>query len=268
MRQLLGCEIHLTEGSPCSLGAFCESPGKPYDGQPCEFYHSTCGNVTQECHGRGPGFQISDFESNRLIGLYQFEGAKEIMESKPLTDITGPVRSVHVYMDMSNYTFALPDGTTVQTCKPAMGYGFAGGTTDGPGLFDFKQGTTNRNPFWEIVKRGVTPSPSPEQKACHEPKPILLNTGEAKFPYDWQPKVVDIQIFRIGQLVILLVPGEFTTMAGRRIRDTIKARLTSQGILGDNAVVVIAGPSNTYAHYITTREEYRHARFLAGCSHS
>lgn len=63
-------------------------------------------------------------------------------------------------------------------------------------------------------------------------------------------------MFRIGQLVILLLPGEFTTMAGRRIRDAVKAKLVAQGIIGNDGTVVIAGPSNTYAHYITTREEY------------
>lgn len=46
----------------------------------------------------------------------------------------------------------------------------------------------------------------------------LLNTGYASQPYDWSPKMVDIQIFKAGQLVLLIVPGEFTTMAGRRIR--------------------------------------------------
>lgn len=35
-----------------SLGAFCESPGEDFDGQPCEFEHSTCGGKTQPCHGR------------------------------------------------------------------------------------------------------------------------------------------------------------------------------------------------------------------------
>lgn len=80
--------------------------------------------------------------------------------------------------------------------------------------------------------------------------------GEATFPYDWQPKIVNIQMFRMGQLVILLLPGEFTTMAGRRIKEAIVAKLVAQGILGDDATVVIAGPANTYSHYITTREEY------------
>ncbi|KAG8750799.1 hypothetical protein FRC14_000216 [Serendipita sp. 396] len=257
-------QANVGDTSPNTLGAFCESPGKPYDGQPCEFYQSTCGNVTQECHGRGPGFQVSDFESNYLIGSYQFEGAKNIMTSSSLTSVAGSVRSVHVYINMSNYTFTLPNGTTARTCKPAMGYGFAGGTTDGPGAFDFKQGTTSGNPFWDLVKGAVTPVPSQEQKDCHAPKPILLNTGEATFPYDWQPSIVNIQMFRVGQMVILLVPGEFTTMAGRRIRDAIKAKLVEKKVIGSDGVVLLAGPSNTYAHYITTREEYGVQRYEGG----
>ena len=30
-----------------SLGAFCESPGKPWDGRPCTFNTSTCGGAAQ-----------------------------------------------------------------------------------------------------------------------------------------------------------------------------------------------------------------------------
>lgn len=45
-----------------------------------------------------------------------------------------------------------------------------------------------------------------------------INQGYANTPYPWQPSVVHIQILRVGQLVILVVPGEFTTMSGRRIR--------------------------------------------------
>ena len=75
-----------------------------------------------------------------------------------LTPITGPVKWVHTYMNMyvancldcddrgavlmayawfvllwwthrSFRSFTLPNGTSVQTCPPAMGYSFAGGTT-------------------------------------------------------------------------------------------------------------------------------------------
>jgi len=42
-----------------------------------------------------------------------------------------------------------------------------------------------------------------------------------KFPYRWQPQVVDTQLLRVGQLLIVAVPGEFSTMAGRRIRNSV-----------------------------------------------
>ncbi|KAK0468856.1 Neutral/alkaline nonlysosomal ceramidase [Armillaria novae-zelandiae] len=256
-------QANVGDTSPNTLGAFCESPGKDYDGLSCDFDHSTCGGTVQDCHGRGPGFRVSDFESNRIIGEKQFEGAHTIMEGS-LAPVSGAVRSVHVYMNMANHTFTLPNGTTVQTCPAAMGFSFAGGTTDGPGAFDFVQGdnsSTPQNPFWELVKGVVTPSPSKAQIACQDPKPILLNTGYAHVPYEWSPSSVDIQMLRVGNFVMLIMPGELTTMSGRRIREAIRAELISSGILGSNAYVALAGPANTYAHYVATREEYGAQRY-------
>ncbi len=48
-----------------------------------------------------------------------------------------------------------------------------------------------------------------------------LRTGEINLPYAWQPAVVEISVLRAGQLIILAVPGEFTTMAGRRLRAAV-----------------------------------------------
>lgn len=45
-------------------------------------------------------------------------------------------------------------------------------------------------------------------------------------------------------------------MAGRRMRDQLKATLVAQGIVGPDAMVVIAGLANGYADYTTTYEEY------------
>ncbi|KAF8341009.1 Neutral/alkaline nonlysosomal ceramidase [Amanita rubescens] len=256
-------QANVGDTSPNTLGAFCESPGQPYDGQPCALDHSTCGGTVQDCHGRGPGFRTSDFESNRIIGQLQFEGARTIMDGARMP-VTGSVRSVHVYLNMSRHLFTLPNGTVVNTCPAAMGFSFAGGTTDGPGAFDFVQGdnsSNTQNPFWELVKGAVTPNPTQEQINCQYPKPILLNTGYAHFPYDWSPATVDIQILRVGNFVMLIMPGELTTMAGRRIREAIRAKLISSGVLGSNAYVVIAGPANTYGHYVTTREEYGVQRY-------
>lgn len=51
-----------------ALGAYCEAPGKPYHGQECDYYKSTCGDTTQECHGRygvilSGSSSIQDFRS-------------------------------------------------------------------------------------------------------------------------------------------------------------------------------------------------------------
>jgi neutral ceramidase len=257
-------QANVGDTSPNTLGAFCESPGESYDGMACDFNHSTCGGTVQDCHGRGPGFRISDFASDEIIAQLQMEGAQTVMAATNRSSVTGSVRSVHVYLDMANHTFALPNGTTVQTCPAAMGFSFAGGTTDGPGAFDFIQGDNSsqpQNPFWELVKGFITPEPSPAQVACQAPKPILLNTGYATLPYNWSPSTVDIQMLRVGQLVMLIIPGELTTMSGRRIREAVRAQLISSGVLDNSAYVVVAGPANTYSHYIATLEEYGVQRY-------
>ncbi|KAJ7775713.1 Neutral/alkaline nonlysosomal ceramidase [Mycena maculata] len=256
-------QANVGDTSPNTLGAFCESPGEPYDGLPCQANTSTCGGTVEDCHGRGPGFTLDSygFHSNEMIAQIQVDAAQSLMNST-LSPVTGTVRSVHVYLDMANHSFIL-NGTTVQTCPAAMGFSFAGGTTDGPGSFDFVQGdnSTTQNPFWDIVKSFITPIPSAAQVACQAPKPILLNTGFADFPYPWSPSTVDIQMFKIGNLVICLIPGELTTMSGRRLRAAVRAQLISSGIIDNSAYVVISGPANTYAHYVATFEEYAVQRY-------
>ncbi|CAF3095155.1 unnamed protein product, partial [Rotaria sp. Silwood2] len=106
------------------------------------------------------------------------------------------------------------------TCQAALGYAFAAGATDGHGDFDFKQSTNSTNPFWQYLSSFIA-TPTPEQIQCQAPKPILLDVGQTK-PIEWVPFILPLQIFQIGQLIIVAVPGEFTTMSGRRLKSTIK----------------------------------------------
>lgn len=57
-------------------------------------------------------------------------------------------------------------------------------------------------------------------------------------------------------MMIAAVPGEFTTMAGRRLRKALDAESVANGG-PSNTKTVIAGLSNVYTHYITTFEEYQ-----------
>ena len=79
------------------------------------------------------------FESTRIIGERQFEMSYSLLMSENQTEVEGPVSFIHQWIDMTDQQVLLPDGTTVKTCKPALGYSFAAGTTDGPGAFDFTQ---------------------------------------------------------------------------------------------------------------------------------
>lgn len=79
-------------------------------------------------------------------------------------------------------------------------------------------------------------------------------------PESWirQPEILKLQILRIGQLVVLCVPGEVSTMAGRRLRAAIKAAVKDHW---GNVTVEISGITNDYSSYITTYEEYQIQRY-------
>lgn len=251
------CQSNCGDVSPNTLGDFCSDTGLR-----CDFNHSTCNGKNELCFGRGPGYP-DEFESTRIIGDKQYSKAVELFTSAS-EKITGKVEYRHTFLDLSQLEVTIPSGgggqKVVKTCPAAMGFAFAAGTSDGPGAFDFKQGDDKGNPFWKLV-RNVLRTPSEEQVACHQPKPILLDTGEMKMPYDWAPSILPIQIIRIGQFVVLCVPSEFTTMAGRRLRNSVKEVLTSNGEFNNNIHIVIAGLTNSYSQYVTTIEEYEIQRY-------
>jgi neutral ceramidase len=254
--------------SPNVLGAWCEDGS----GKQCSFRNSTCSNgKSQYCHARGPFFRNSDNGASSCyeIGRRQFEPARTLYDSLDSvgTSVVGPtVKTFHTFQDMSNFSFPLANGSYVHTCPAALGYSFAAGTSDGPGAFDFTQNdpnTPNASPVWRVVS-GLIKEPSEHQKRCHFPKPILLDVGEITTPYLWTPNVVDVQVLRAGQLVIIVSPGEATTMAGRRWKKAIHDSAASSELSGSSKVdpvVVLGGPANSYTHYIATPEEYGIQRY-------
>jgi neutral ceramidase len=262
--------------SPNVQGDWCESG--PSAGQRCKADDSTCDGKVTACRSRGPFWGLNDAGTKSCyeIGKRQYEKAYELMQQLSSTGgspVRGPVRSFHTYQDLSFAEFPHPNGSTVMTCIAAMGYSFAAGTTDGPGLPDFKQGLTGSQPavpaIWPILS-GLIKSPSAKNKACHGIKPILLDIGEITSPYQWGPNIVDIQLMRIGAVIIIVSTGEATTQSGRRWKAAIAnaARQTNlfadhEATAGAAPTVVLGGPANTYTHYITTEEEYQHQRYEA-----
>lgn len=256
-------QANVGDTSPNVLGAYCEDGS----GEQCNFEDSTC-NGKKLCHGRGPYFRKKDRGASSCfeIGRRQYISARALLDSmdEDSTAVKGSaVKSLHTFQDFSNFTFQLPNGSFASTCPAALGYSFAAGTTDGPGAFDFKQnnsGSPNASPVWSVVSSFLR-EPDESQKLCHSPKPILLDVGEIERPYLWTPNIVDIQLLRVGQLLIIVSPGEVTTMAGRRWKEAVGSSASLASLTAEDSVVVLGGPANTYTHYIVTEEEYMIQRY-------
>ena len=74
------------------------------------------------------------------------------------------------------------------------------------------------------------------------------------------PTVLPLQIVRIGSLAVVSCPGEFTTVAGQRLVDTVAEVLGPHGI--DD--VLICTYCNDYMGYVTTCEEYQEQAYEGG----
>lgn len=256
----------LTSGDNKGYAAYAleQKYGGRYSGQPqfvAAFAQSTAGDVTPNLNLNGTGPGRDDIESTRIIGERQARAAQRLMDRT-----AEPLRGdVHCQFDMipiaklmigNNYTGVGPRWT----CASAFGYSFAAGSAeDGGGHPLFQEGMTQSRPGIDALVRSVAPNLSPTEalSTCQKPKPILFATGLAKPPA--QDQVVPIGIVRIGQLVILVGPAEFTTMAGRRIREAVANALNCPP-----KYVVLAGYANDYAGYVTTREEYESQQYEGG----
>lgn len=255
--------------SPNTVGSYCQDSGLP-----CNEWHSTCNPTTEEpygsvhyCYAPGPGKEGDMYQSAAIIGQQQANFALNQFNS-PMANVSGPIGFRHQFIDFSSVqvTAAFSStGAAATTCTAALGDSFAGGTTDGPGdLFIQGMNWTATSGRWFVLNSlaHVLSEPSVAQRRCQAPKPILFNAGDITFPGNsaWAATVIPLQMFQIGQLVLVAVPGEFTTMSGRRLRQQVAATFAAAGQI---VHPMIAGLSNEYTHYIATPEEYTVQRYEA-----
>ncbi|XP_070847179.1 neutral ceramidase [Chaetodon trifascialis] len=238
---------NLGDVSPNTRGPYCVNTGLR-----CDYLNSSCPvGGTKMCQSFGPGHDM--FSSTSIIAVNIYSKAKELYDNA-VDEVTGPIHSAHQWVNMTDVPVQINQTHTARTCKPALGYSFGAGTTDGGGDLNFTQGAVEGDPFWDGIRDALLGKPSNETQECHHPKPILINTGEMKWPVPWHPEIVDVQIITVGSVAVVAVPGEMTTMAGRRLRAAVRQEL-------NDSEVVIAGLSNVYTHYITTYEEYQVQRY-------
>jgi neutral ceramidase len=219
------------------------------------FAQSNCGDVTGNLNLDNTGPGIDDYDSARIIGQRQLDAAMEIYDSasEPLVGRVDYRLTTVAFTDLEiagEFTGAGPQ----RACPPAYGYSFAGGSTeDGGGHPLFVEGMLERDASLDaLIQLVIEPPPiSDELRACQAPKPILYPKS--------QQEPLPVGVAKVGQLAVVFIPSEATTMSGRRMRDTVKA------VFGEEVkYVMIAGYSNDYSGYITTPEEYAAQQYEGG----
>ncbi|XP_055331007.1 neutral ceramidase-like [Paramacrobiotus metropolitanus] len=206
-------------------------------------------NMIDNGDGTFRGEGRDQIESTEIIGTRQADRADELIRSADGTLLTGTLVGKLAWVNFASVNIANTPGA--RTCPAVAGQNFAAGTEDGVGLGVFQEGDTDANPLFAFVSSAIKPTPQWVRDCQTRAKVPLLPTGLME-PHPWTPDVLGMQILRIGQLAIVSVPFEVSTMAGRRIRKTVLSRLEGSGV----SHVEIAAISNGYSQYLTTREEY------------
>jgi neutral ceramidase len=216
---------------------------------------------------RWPGNNENDLLRVTTIGTRQYEKARELF-SGPTSAVSGPVDYKYMYLSLALipvlpqnlYPYNVPGVGFTQseplpipvTFRGANGVDQLAGTLDGPGL---SQGVINAASLLKPNLVDLTELVVPFG-LLHYPKDVMIDTSRSPAPefngVTVGPTVLPISILRIGNLAILAVPAEFTSMAGWRLRKSVES------ILPPGTQTIIAGLSNDYSGYVTTYEEYLH----------
>ncbi|AFM10936.1 neutral/alkaline ceramidase [Turneriella parva] len=234
------------------------------------FALAPAGDVSPNLWGVADG--IHDYEHMEIIARKQYEKAVELYETATEV-IQGPVDARHRYVDFSRLHI---DALNVDTVPAAMGASFlAGSTEDNESQVKvFHEGVTvdslqgNERIISSAIDSAfgaVWPKTLSEDFIKgHAPKKILVPTGLATFDGNpWTPQILPVQVVRLGQLAIAAQPTEITTMAGRRIVQTLQDVMAKAGITH----AVVASHSNAYSSYVTTREEYAGQEYEGASTH-
>jgi hypothetical protein len=111
----------------------------------------------------------------------------------------------------------------------------------------WREGLVENDPARQVPGHGTKMDPlSPELVGSWVP----LNLSDLLENVVKVPKRAGIAVYGIGQVTIATLPGEFTTMLGRQIADSIAAAV------GTNERVLFVGLANEYISYFTTEPEH------------
>ncbi|WP_306204405.1 neutral/alkaline ceramidase [Actinoplanes sp. RD1] len=225
-----------------------------HDGLVAAFAQTNAGDMSPNLRNGGAQGPTDDqFENTRIIGQLQADRAEELFDGAT-EELTGPIDARGRYVDFSDVAVG-----EHHTCPGALGQNFTAGAEDGPGPDIVDEGDLTTNPLLLVAGIVVNPTP-PAVRACQAPKDVFLGSGSQHPP--WTPQIMTLQLLRIGQLAISTAPGEFTIVAGQRVREAVDAQLA-----GVTTHQILAGYANAYAGYVTTPEEYDRQHYEGAATH-
>lgn len=258
------------------------------------FAQEAAGDVTPNfrwdaCRKLVIGAHDDDADSAHYVANALRRLAGDILRDEDALQALTPVTAGELrYVHLARLHIDTPGGNEapIQLGDAVMGLGFMEGTREGPGPFHGLRRIARTATTWLRETRGGR---GRELRANQGNKLPFLDTGEGRMgkafgllpllhprvpgfidpsvatykryvragavdDLPWTPTVLPFQVLRLGQLWISTIPGEPTTMAGMRLRAAISEAVASAGDRAEHTV--IAGYSNDYAAYVTTREEY------------
>jgi len=229
------------------------------------------------------GKHDDDFASAQHVADSQVRHLRSVAPLDASPDeipLTGPFTRAVRWVDFSRAAVAPKfsvDGLPQLTNPALLGLSMAEGTAEGPGplrrvrglnralsvaarrlrgdpkvpFIDFARGRDGQ--LLNFVPLTRTPALDPLLKWVR----AALNAGGIHAG-SWIPQVLPINLIRIGHFAIVGVPFETTTVAGRRLRATVRDALP--GVKN----VVITTYASAYVGYLTTYEEYQVQHYEAG----
>lgn len=228
------------------------------------FANSNAGDITANLNLRpGSGPTEDQWENAKIIGQRQADAA---INTQTNTLVQGPIDYRQIYVDMSKqmvdakYTV---DGKPHRTCPAAYKTAFAGGSQEDGGGGEGLTGIVHEggdNVLVRLLGYSIF-WPSRDLIACQETNQVAITMGTTK-PYPMTPEVLPVQLLRVGNLAFIALPGEYTIVAGQRLRKLVAERL--QLPLDQ---VIFAGYANAYAGYNVTPEEYARQDYEAASTH-
>ena len=263
------------------------------------FAQGPCGDVSPNYvwsrrRGEFRGPYQDDYENAAFNGGLQADLASELLARPSASPLGHDLAGLQLYFDFSQAK--AKDGSWATT-DPAFGMAFLEGTTDGRGA-PKALAWAYKGLLRPLIRRGEWWAYRAERdylRAFYQaqaPKVVVMNLGrghimgtkqiaklalpsfadagiaylkqahraEVKPALPWVPKVLPLQLLRLGELVLVGIPAEISTQAGRRLQASLNEAFKDWGI----KQVQLCPYANAYAGYITTPEEYELQHYEGG----